>query len=304
MSVHTKGLLITVLGMLIISPDTLLIRLIDMDVWSTGFWRGILQALGLIVILCVVYRGRSLAVFTAVGWSGLIIAATFSITTISFIAAIKYTSVANALVILASTPFFAAILSRLFLGEAVALRTWIAIFVAGAGICVIVWDGLGRGTLFGDMMALITAALLAVKLTIVRRQRHINMIPAVALAAVFFAAVSLVMAGGQVAMPDGYQTIYILIMGLAVLAPATALMTLGPRYISTPEVGLIVLLETVLGPIWVWLIIGEQPSDWALIGGTIVVVTLVVHAVVGIRSRRSITATPDLDLAEAPARDR
>ena len=283
MSIHAKGLLITVCGVLLISPDSLLIRLIGMDVWSTAFWRGIGQATGLVLILLVAYGWRTAEVFRVIGWSGVAIAVVFSCTSLSFLTAVKYTAVANALVILAATPFFAALLSGMLLGERVALRTWIAIFVAIVGITIIVWDGLGRGTAFGDGMALLTAVLLATKLTIVRRRREINMVPAVVLSGLLFASVSFFVMEGRPAMPDPEQTAYILLMGFAVVAPATALMTLGPRYISAPEVGLIVLLETVLGPIWVWLVIAETPSRLALIGGAIVVVTLFVHALLGLR---------------------
>ena len=110
-----------------------------------------------------------------------------------------------------------------------------------------------------------------------RGRREINMIPAVALGGVIYAAMAVVV-GGVPDMPTGMQTLWIVIMGFVVTTPATALLALGPRYISSPEVGLIVLLETVLGPLWVWLVIHEAPGALALVGGAVVVATLLVHS--------------------------
>jgi drug/metabolite transporter (DMT)-like permease len=282
MTMHTKGLLITILGVLLISPDSLLIRLIGMDIWSTSVWRGALQAVGLSVVLLIVYRERLPAVFWSIGWTGLLIAVITAAVNCAFVAGIKFTSVANALVILASTPFHAAVMSRIFLGERIARRTWVAICIGLGGILVIVWDGVGGGSIFGDAMALLAAILLAGQLTMLRGRREVNMIPAVALGGVIYAVMAVVI-GGTPDMPSGMQTLWIVIMGTAVMTPATALLALGPRYISSPEVGLIVLLETVLGPLWVWLVIHETPSALALVGGAVVVATLLVHSLLSLR---------------------
>ncbi|MFY0614440.1 MAG: EamA family transporter [Hyphomicrobiaceae bacterium] len=282
MTMHTKGLLITIAGVLVISPDALLIRLIGMDIWSTSAWRGGMQAIGLGALLLAVYRERLPAVFWSIGWTGILISLITAVTNSAFVAGIKFTSVANALVILASTPFHAAVMSRIFLGEKIAFRTWIAIWIGLGGIAIIVWDGIGGGSIFGDAMALIASILLATQLTMMRRQREINMIPAVALGGIVYCTMAMVI-GGMPDMPTGMQTVWILTMGFLVTTPATALLALGPRYISSPEVGLIVLLETVLGPLWVWLVIYEAPSVWALVGGAVVVATLLVHSLFSLR---------------------
>jgi drug/metabolite transporter (DMT)-like permease len=179
-------------------------------------------------------------------------------------------------------------MSRIFLGEQIARRTWIAIAVGMCGIAIIVSDGIGRVSLLGDTMALLAAMLLASQLTLVRSRREINMIPAIALGGVIYCLAAMAI-GGAPQMPSDMQALWIGLMGFAVTTPATALLTLGPRYISSPEVGLIVLLETVLGPIWVWLVINEVPSALALLGGAIVVMTLLVHSLLSLRdhARRS-----------------
>lgn len=285
MSQHTRGLLLTVAGVLLISPDSLLIRLIAMDVWSTSIWRGLFQCLGLTALIVLFHGARAPAQFRAIGGRGLLIAVITAATSFAFVAAIKFTTVANALVILATTPFHAAVMSHLFLGEVVSRRTWIAIAFGLAGIAIIVGDGLGRPTAIGDAIALLAAILLAAQLTLVRASRTINMIPATAIGAAIYALAALAISGPP-EMPNANQALWIVVLGLVVITPATALLTLGPRYISSPEVGLIVLLETVLGSFWVWLVVGERPGAWGFVGGAVVIATLIGHATLSLRARQ------------------
>lgn len=285
MTRHQQGLVLMVSGILILSPDALLIRLVDMDVFATAVWRGILQAIGLGVLLVMFYGRRTAAAFLAIGWFGLVIAAVIAAAHFAFLGGIIHTSVANALVIMASTPFHAAIMSRVLLKEEIPVRTWVAIVAGLGGIAVIVWDGIGEGSWFGDLMALAAALLLAFEFTLLRNAKQINMIPATLIGAILTSLVAFGVHGG-IPVPDADQALWLAVMGLLVLPPATALMTLGPRYLSAPEVALILLLETVLGPIWVWVVIHEVPSSWALGGGAVVVVTLIAHAVSSLRAER------------------
>ena len=281
---HVKGLAIVTLGVLILTPDTLLIRLIATDHWTLLAWRGPLQSLGLTLILLAVYRGGVLARFRAIGGAGLLTVATAAAAMVLFVVAVAHTSVANALVIVASAPFFAAVASRLFLGERIARRTWIAILVALCGIALLSLESLGRGTLVGDLAALGTALAMGLNFTIVRARRTINMIPAMALAGLLVGlAVNLVQPPQAL---DQTQTLLVLVMGLLVVPVSFALLTLGPRYIPAPEVGLLLLLETVIGPFWVWLAIGEAPGALALAGGALVVATLATHSALALRRAR------------------
>lgn len=285
MNDHAKGILLTTLGVLIISPDTLLIRLVDMDLWTLAVWRGLLQAIGLGAVLLCVYRRHTWAVFHAIGLVGVAIAIVFAGATFTFLAAVEGTTVANTLIILASSPMFAAVMSLIFLRERVAPRTWTAIAATAFGIALIVFGSHGPAQLFGDVMAILAAALLAAGWVIVRGRRQVNMIPALALSGLVFAGIAGLIVGTPTG-PNEAQVFWLLLMGFAVVTPATALMTLGPRYISAPEVSLLLLLESVLGPLWVWLVIDEAPSLWSVIGGAVVLVTLVVHGLLGARAAR------------------
>ena len=280
---HAKGLAITTAGALVLSPDGLLIRLVAADTWTILFWRGLLITVALTIGIAAVHRRDTLARLRAVGWAGLAVAAIFSLGSFCFIVAINTTSVANTLLIASSAPLFAALSAWIFIGERVARRTWIAILWVFAGIAVIVSGSLGGGALLGDLAALGAAISIAGGFTIIRRYRHVNMIPAMAASGLIVAAVSWFWATPL--MIKGEDVLWLGLMGLVVMPAATALTTLGPRYLPVPEVSLILLLEAVLGPFWVWLVLAERPSPHAFVGGAVVVAALAGHAVSSLRGQ-------------------
>jgi drug/metabolite transporter (DMT)-like permease len=294
---HQKGLLLTTLGVLVLTPDSLLVRLIDAEPFGLLVWRGVLQVVGILAILALLHRGRITAPFRAVGRSGLLLAAVFSGSTLFFIVALSLTAVADVLVIVSAAPLAAALFSLVFLGEGVALRTWVAISLALLGIALLVSEDLGSGSLLGDVAAGLCALCIGGSLTITRHARAVSMVPAMALAGVVTAAVALPLAllleHGPL-LYSGARLGYTLAMGLVVVPISFALITVGPRYLPAAEVGLLMLLETVLGPLWVWLVLSEYPGDLALAGGAVVVLTLAGHAMTGGRRR------PALPAAEAP----
>lgn len=283
MTDHAKGLLLTTVGVLFLTPDTLLIRLIAIDQWSMIFWRGLLMAVGLTAYIIVMQRRHTIRAFVQVGWTGLGVALGYCVSSISFVGALEYTSVANTLVIVASAPMFSALLSRIFLKERVPLRTVVAIAGTFAGIAIVVGEGMGGGTTQGDVAALIAALSMAAAFVLLRSGRAINMIPAAALGSVLPAMIALL---SGLATPSAVppEKIWLLIfMGLVLLPISFGLITVGPRYIPAPEVGLLLLMETVLGPLWVWLVIGEQAGVTTIIGGAIVISTLAFHSILALR---------------------
>lgn len=285
---HAKGLLITATGVLVLTPDSLLVRLIGLEPWDMVFWRGLLTAIGLTLWLAAYYRGETVARFRAVGRSGSAVAVLFALSTLFFIYALGRTTVANTLIIVSAAPLIAAVFSRVFLREAVRPRTWAAILVALAGIVILLSGSLedarsGAGSLDGDLAAFGTALCMAGNFTILRRAKALNMVPAMALSGLLSAVTILPFAWPVALQPE--QVGPMLLLGLLVLPVSFGLMTLGPRYLPAPEVGLILLLETVLGPLWVWLVLGEAPGERALLGGVIVVAALAVHSALGLRAQ-------------------
>ncbi|WP_282609560.1 DMT family transporter [Pelagibius sp. Alg239-R121] len=256
----------------------------DVDHWTGLVWRGSLQSLGLILFLSFLYRGRVFEVFRSIGLLGLLLAVVFTGSTILFLISISFTLVANTLVIISAAPFFAAAFSLIFLKEAVARHTWIAIVTAFAGIALLTLDSEGQGTIIGDLAALAVAALMGAYFTIVRATREVDMIPAMAVSGAMVAVIAFPLAAFPAMSQD--QILAAGAMGFLVAPISFALITIGPRYLPAPEVSLLLLIETVLGPLWVWLVINEEPGLMSLIGGAVVVTTLLAHSIYGLRRYR------------------
>lgn len=282
-----KGLTLAVLGVLILTPDTVLMRMVGADAWTILFWRGVLMTVGYVGLLALRYRRGVLGAYAAIGTHGALVTALFALNTILFVVAVATTTVANTLVIMSAAPLFAALIGRAFLGERPPPRTWISIAVAIAGIGLIVGDGLSVGTWIGDLIALAAAIALGGHFVLVRAARPVDMMPAVGLSGLLVAAVALIAADSLALTPVQFG--WMALLGLLILPVSFGLLTLAPIYLSAAEVGLVVLLETVLGPLWVWLVMDEAPSRHALIGGAIVITALVMNFAL---KRRSLPADP------------
>jgi drug/metabolite transporter (DMT)-like permease len=277
-STHAKGLLITICGVLLISPDGLLTRLITADHWTMIFWRSLFLAFGMWLLISFVHPNRVWQQYKTVRGPGLLMVCAYSLGTVSFIFAITHTSVANTLIILSTTPLFAAIIGRLLLHEKIQPRTMIAILLVVIGIAVIAsGSAQHQGHLAGDLAAILGSFFLACGFSFVRRFPGVSSFAAISSAGLLTAILILPLAA-PLAVSQADMG-YLLIMGLYMLPVATALMFVGPRFIPAPEVGLLLLLESILGPVWVWLVLGEQPGSSTLLGGVIVISTLAINTV-------------------------
>jgi len=282
---QVMGIALALTGVLALSPDALLIRLIDADRATLLFWRTLLEGATLWVVLAFWYRGRLPAIVRAMGATGAKVTLVFALSTVLFVCSITLTTAANTLFILSTAPLFAALISWLFLGERVAPRTWVAIALALVGIAIIVAGGIGGGTVAGDLLALATALLVATQLSIARHARATNLVPALA-AGMLLDAALLALTYASPAAVDASDTLWLFLLGVLVLPTAFGLLTLAPRHIPSPEVSLIMQLEAVLGPIWVWMGVGEVPPVTTFVGGAIVLATLVAHSSLGLRAQR------------------
>lgn len=279
---HTKGLVITLTGTLCFTPDALLIRLIALESFTYAALRGLLMALGVGAFVWLLRRGETALAFRRIGRIGLLAALLNGTAGIAFIFAFAYTSVANVLLYMAVQPFLAAVLSRLLIGERITRPVWFAMLGAFAGLGIVVAGGIGKPSLLGDGAALLAATLFAGYFTLLRKQSHIDMVPCVAVAGLFNAvlAIPFLFLLGEGLAPlqaiDGDRWFLILLSG-ALISFAIALTAIGPRYLPAAEVSLLILLETVLGPLLVWAVLGEVPPDTTLLGGAVVIATLLAH---------------------------
>ncbi|MGQ3212962.1 MAG: DMT family transporter [Shinella sp.] len=289
-ALHRKGLLITAIGGLALSFDIPLIRSADGDVWSMVVLRNIsvfVMALALWAVLNFAFRRKTVLI---PGRIGLLIGLVYGINGLTFMLAVFNTTTANVVFILAFTSMFAAILSWIFLGERPSNATLLTMAAMVAGVLLIVHDGLSSGNVFGDAMAACSAFLLAIALTLSRKSgADMGFVPLVA--AVLSGVVALFClpsAGLTVAEP-----VYILFNGLVLLPLAFWCLATGPRYLSAPEVGMFYLLETVLAPIWVWIVFAETPTTQTLIGGSILILALLAHSFWQMRSKARATRAGD-----------
>jgi len=278
---HVRGLLMVTVGILVLSPDALIIRLVLADPWTLLWWRGLLTAVGLAAFLFVRNGRRTGAKVLAIGRLGLLSTPLFAGSTILFVTSVSLTTAANTLVIVSAAPLFAAIFSRLFLGESVPLRTWFAVVAGVAGIAIIFAGSLGGGSLLGDLCAFGTAAFLAGHLVVARHARPVSMVPAVAMSGLLVAAVMTPLAAPFAITSQDF--VLLLVLGLVIMPISFGLITVGPRYLPAAEVSLIMLLEAVFGPLWVWMAVGEVPASGTFLGGAVVLATLITHAVLGLR---------------------
>ncbi|MCJ7499444.1 DMT family transporter [bacterium] len=274
-----KGTLLMVSAMVILSPDALLISLISVDPWTLVFWRGLLTACTLsVTLVCSHGKGVLREVFR-MGPAGILAGFLFSASTVSFVMSIRLTTAANTLVIVAGTPLFAAILTRIFLAERVPVRTWVAVIAGFSGIIVIFSGSLSTGSALGDLLALATALIMATNFVIIRSHRKVSMIPAVVLSGILTTLLTLFMADPLSVGASDF--LLLAVLGSVVMPIPLAIFTVAPKLIPAAEVSLIMLLETFLGPLWVWLVIGQRPAGETVLGGGLLVTTLVVHALVG-----------------------
>lgn len=272
---HTRGLLLTAIGGLTLTVDIPLIRLAHGEAWTILLLRtGTTFVAGL--IMWAVWRSLSdKAPQLIPGRSGLVVALLYGLGSIAFITGVFNTSTANLVFILAFTTMFSALLSWVFLGERPRPLTLGAMALMLVGIVIIVGGSVGSGHLFGDFMALCASLTIAAAITISRASgKDMGFTALIGVILPFAVAVFMVSkVGFQVNAPW-----WIIFNGAVVMPISFFCLANGPKYISGPEVAMFYLLETVLAPVWVWLIFSEAPTRNSLIGGTILIVTLVAHS--------------------------
>ena len=275
MDTHLKGLLIAFFGILILTPDAVLVKLANADSWTVLFWRGIFFASGIIVILLITYRSKAVNELINIGKEGLIIGLSTGLGGISFILAIHYTSIAKTLVIISVSPIMVAIISFILLKERPALYTWIAMIVIFFGIYIIMAGDTSGVNLLGNLFALLSVVIGGFSFTLLRKYNNVNMVPAMAVNGILIAIIGFFVADSLVMSTQ--SLLYIFSSGV-VLAISFSLITIAPRYIPASEVAMFFPLGTVLGTLLAWIVLKEQPSSNALIGGSIVIITLFAHA--------------------------
>jgi len=281
LSNQKKGMLLAFTGVLFITPDSLLIRLANINSWNLIFYRGIIPFLTIFIGLAIIYRSSLFKKILDNGWHGVAFIITFAITSIAFVISIESTNVANTLVMVALAPMLSAIISLIFLKENPDQKTWIAIIITTLAVIYIFYDALDSGDFLGNLLGLVCAAGLAINAVIIRSAKKISLLPSAMIGKLVVSLFALIFVD-QIKLENN-DLIIVPLMCVACIAIPFVCITLAPRYITAAEVNLFFLLETIFGPFWVWLVIKEQPSLETIIGGGIIIATIAIHSALALK---------------------
>ena len=281
LSNQQKGSFLAFVGVMFITPDSLFIRLSNIDTWSLLFYRGAIPFIVVLIGLILFYKKNFFNALFKIGLAGIFYVISFSICNITFIISIQNTNVANTLIMVAMAPMLSAILAAIFLKEPTNKETWVAIFITFFSVTFIFYDSIQIGNIVGDLFGFVTALGLAINANLARFAKDRDLVPSavigklvVAIFAFFFVENFDLVATDKIIVP---------LMCIMCVAIPFVLVTIAPRYISAPEVNLFFLLEVILGPIWVWLIIKEQPSVQTIIGGIVIIITIALHSFLALK---------------------
>jgi drug/metabolite transporter (DMT)-like permease len=269
-----RGQIYVALAAVAWSTAGVLQRQLTLDTATQVFGRAVFAGAGLLAYVAVVERGRVAQAFRSVGLPGVGMALCIAIASASFIAALNHTGVARVLFMLALAPVLAALLARVALGEPITRRTLVAMALALGGVTLMV-GAPGEGSVAGDGLAFVATLAFALTIVITRWRNDVSMAPATCLSQAILIAAFLPFASpGEIGADD---LGWLAALGIGQIGLGFALLTVGARLIPAAQVGLISLLEVVLGPLWVWLALDERPSTVTLAGGAIVIVAIVIQ---------------------------
>ena len=286
------AMLLMVLGSVAISFGGLIQRNIEIaNPWQIYIYRSLGLFTVIAIILAIQNRGRFFATLMSVGRYGMLAGVLLAGAAMSFIQAFAHTTIANALFIFGAIPFFAALLARIALGERLRRATLVTMLFAGSGLVLMVANGITIGSGFGNLMALSTALCFAGFAVVVRYRRQVEMLPCLLISSVLIIAVSLPVTGGELALPLN-DILLCLFWGGCLSGFVNWTFITASRHLATAEVTLLMLIEFALGPIWVWWFIGEVPSRWTLIGGSIIITSVAVRAILELMNKSRPEQTP------------
>ena len=270
---RARGIALVALASVVWSTGGLYVRFLDLDLWTLQAWRSLFSALSLLAVV-LLDKGRDAPkAFRDMGVLGLLAAPIAGVSMICFVAALKFTTVANVMVIYATVPFVAAGVAYLWVRERIERRTLIASVLALLGVSVMAGNATRAADLLGNALSFLMTLSFSVLLVMARRYPSMAMAPINALGALLCAAFCFPLVTGGV--PSLSEMLTLAVFGATTTGFAYLLFLNGGRLIPSSEAGLVGLLDVPLAPLWVWLVFGEEPAGSALIGGGIVLAALV-----------------------------
>jgi drug/metabolite transporter (DMT)-like permease len=275
-----KGLLIAFFGILVLTPEGILVKLANSDSFTILFWRGIFFAASILIILLISYRSRTFNEIKGIGKEGLLIGCLTGLGGATFILAIHYTTLAKTLVIISASPLMVALVSFFLLKEKPKLFTWLAMLIVFTGIYVVMLGDTSALNLKGSLFALASVMTGGFSFTLLRKYKEVNMVPAMIVNGLFITLFGLFFAD---TLTLSSQAMAYIVISSILVAISFSLITIAPQFIPAPEVAIFFPMGTVIGTLLAWLILKEELSSNAVFGGTIVILTLFIHSIYSAR---------------------
>ncbi len=280
------AILLMIASSVVISFSGLIVRILEVGPLVMNFYRGMFLMCAVMVLLVVRYRGATIVRVISVGWLGIIAGIMLAAAAITFLQSLTHTTVANTLFVLAAIPFVTAGLAWIFLKERPSSATLITMVVAFAGIVIMIGEGFTIGAAYGNVMALLTTLSFSIYAVLVRRNRQVDMLPAILISTLIIMAVVALMRQGELEISR--QDLWLCLLWGGVMSGFTsACFIVASRHIVAAELTIFMLLEFALGPVWVWLFVNESPSRWTLVGGALVICAVLGRSFAEFRSRGS-----------------
>jgi drug/metabolite transporter (DMT)-like permease len=271
-----KGSFLAFIAVMLITPDSIFIRLSNIETWGMLFYRGAIPFVVVLIGLIFFYKNNLFKALLGIGYPGIFYVISFSICNITFIISIQNTNVANTLVMIAMAPMLSAILGSIFLKEVPDRKTWIAIIITLISVTYIFYDSIEMGNFYGDLFGIITAFGLACNAVIARYAKNRDLVPSAVIGKLCVAIFAFLFVDSFYLV--GTDLIIVPLMCVMCVAIPFVMVTIAPRFIPAEEVNLFFLLETIIGPFWVWMVIKEQPSIETIQGGLVIILTIAIHS--------------------------
>ena len=248
----------------------------EANVWQILFLRSFFFIIALSLFLTLTYKNRVIKIIKDSGFPGILGGFVMSFSFVAFIIAMNNTTVANVVFIISTQTMFLAIFGFFYLKEKVSLIGSSSIFLAMSGILIMVGDSISTGSLFGNLVALVIPINFAIYVMIIRKNSNLDMVPAMLYSGIF----SLIY--GAILSKSFEFTSHDLFMGFLLGVPQLALgficITIGSRTTASATVGLLMLMETLCGPLWVWLFLNEIPPISVFIGGLVIISAIILKS--------------------------
>jgi len=288
---YTKAFGVTSLGMLLMSFESPLIKMTSIPAQSVTFYFGLFMFT--ITHIALVFRQKS-AFFEVYRrhYQPILLSALFmGASNLFFILAIKHTSVASAVFILSTAPLVSAFIAFIFFKQRTPRRTFGAIFFVFIGLGIILFNDLGLGNMLGNFYAFLCVLSFASLFSVLERYKEVSRLACIGAGGLMASLFAFMTA--SIVLPDQHSFWIILFMGALLTPVSRVCIGIGTKYLPSVEVSLLTIIEPVLAPFWVWILLNEKPQINTLMGGTIIVITLMVHSMMAHKEAKKFLMSTD-----------